>query len=205
MGVVWEIVGWVGTGLIVVSMAQQRITRLRLINLAGSAILVAYNLWLGVWPMVALNVALTVIQLYHLNILVRSRHDEKVYAVASAEPGDGVVAHLVALHGEDIRSFHPSFRDPTESSAAFLVLTGDQLVGLVLATVDEEGTAHLDVDYVTPAYRDFTPGEFVFRRSGVWQRLGVHRIRTRTGGPGHYANLGFHRRDGAWELVVPVT
>ena len=71
MGVVWEIIGWLGTGLVVLSMAQQRITRLRILNLAGAAILTVYNLILGVWPMVALNAALSVIQLYHLNLLVR--------------------------------------------------------------------------------------------------------------------------------------
>lgn len=202
MGVVWEIIGWLGTGLVVVSMAQQRITRLRLINLAGSAILVGYNLWLGAWPMVALNVALSLIQIYHLNLLFRSRHDEAAYSVVAADPADEVVAHVIAQHGAEIRSFHPGFRSPTDSSVAFLVLRADEILGLVLARV-EDGTAILDVDYVTPTYRDFTPGEFVFSRSGIWQDLGVRTIRTGAGGPDYYSNLGFERRDGAWELPVP--
>ncbi|MGM0384843.1 MAG: hypothetical protein ACQERF_02510 [Actinomycetota bacterium] len=201
-GVIWEVIGWVGTGLVVLSMAQQRITRLRILNLGGSAILLVYNLILGVWPMVALNAALSVIQIYHLNILFRSRHDDAAYSAVTADPGDEIVSHVISQHGEEIRSFHPAFRTPTDSSIAFLVMKGDELVGLVLASVDEAGTALLDVDYVTPAYRDFTPAEFVFRRSGIWQRLGVARIRTAPGGPEYYSNLGFTARDGAWELAV---
>jgi hypothetical protein len=200
--VIWEVIGWTGTGLVVLSMAQQRITRLRIINLAGSAILLVYNLILGVWPMVALNAALSVIQIYHLNKLFRSRHDEAAYSAVTADPGDEIVAHVISQHGAEISTFHPDFRSPVDSSIAFLVLKGDELVGLVLASVDETGTAVLDVDYVAPAYRDFTPGEFVFRRSGIWQRLGVSRIRTAPGGPDYYSNLGFTARDGAWELAV---
>ena len=202
MGVVWEIIGWLGTGLVVLSMDQQRITRLRLLNLAGAAILTVYNLILGVWPMVALNAALSVIQLYHLNLLFRSRHDAAAYDVVTAAPTDDVVTHVIAQHHEEIRAFHPSFRTPADSSVAFLVMKGDEVVGVVLATLDGAGTAVLDVDYVTPSYRDFTPGEFVFRHSDIWQRLGVERIRTEPGGPDYYSNLGFTPRDGAWELVV---
>ena len=107
MGVVWEIIGWLGTGLVVLSMAQQRITRLRILNLAGAAILTVYNLILGVWPMVALNAALSVIQLYHLNLLFRSRHDAAAYDVVTAAPTDDVVTHVIAQHHEEIRAFHP--------------------------------------------------------------------------------------------------
>ena len=38
MGVVWEIIGWLGTGLVVLSMAQQRITRLRSMPIGSSAV-----------------------------------------------------------------------------------------------------------------------------------------------------------------------
>ncbi len=200
MSVVWEVIGWAGTGLVVLSMAQQRITRLRIINLAGSAILLVYNLVLGVWPMVALNAALSLIQIYHLRILWGSRHDAATYEVVTARPGDDVVRHVVAKHDAEIRQFHPHFTSVTDSTSAFLVMTGDTVVGLVLARIEPDGTAILDVDYVTPPYRDFTPGEFVFRRSGIWRQLGATRIRTAPGGPDYYANLGFTARDGAWEL-----
>jgi len=207
-GVIWEVIGWAGTGLVVLSMAQQRITRLRILNLAGSAILLVYNLILGVWPMVALNAALSLIQIYHLNKLLRSRHDEATYAVVTADPTDDVIRHLLDLYSEEIRRFNPTFRRPEDSGIAFVVMKGETAVGLVLAHLAEEGTAVLDVDYVTPTYRDFTPGEFVFRRSGIWQRLGVRRIRTAPGGPEYYAtsNLGFVPRDGVFELeVAPAT
>ncbi len=200
--VLWEAIGWLGTAIIVVSMLQQRITRLRLINLVGCIVSLAYNLVIGVMPMVALNIVLAVIQVYHLVLLWRSRHDEGTYAVVTADARDDVVTHILHQHRDEIRQFNPGFRSTAESSIAFLVMKGDAVVGLVLAHLESDGTAVLDVDYVTPKYRDLTPGEFVFRRSGVWQELGVRTIRTAAGGPDYYPNLGFTARDGAWELAV---
>ena len=43
---------------------------------------------------------------------------------------------------------------------------GDETVGVVVLEVDGD-TAHVQLDYATPRYRDFSPGEFVWRRSGL--------------------------------------
>ena len=51
---------------------------------------------------------------------------------------------------------------------AFLVLCGDEVVGVVVVRDAGSGVAQVVLDYVTPKYRDFAPGEFVFRRSGVF-------------------------------------
>ena len=53
---VLEIIGWVGSAILVVSLLQTNLHRLRWINLVGCVILVGYNAVLGVWPMVGLNV-----------------------------------------------------------------------------------------------------------------------------------------------------
>jgi hypothetical protein len=56
-----EILGWVGSALLVYSVLQTRILRLRLFNGVASALLVIFNAAIAVWPMVALNVTLTAI------------------------------------------------------------------------------------------------------------------------------------------------
>jgi hypothetical protein len=54
-----EVLGWVGSALLVYSVLQTRILRLRLFNGVASALLVIFNAAIAVWPMVALNVTLT--------------------------------------------------------------------------------------------------------------------------------------------------
>jgi hypothetical protein len=56
-----EILGWVGSALLVYSVLQTRILRLRLFNGVASELLVIFNAAIAVWPMVALNVTLTAI------------------------------------------------------------------------------------------------------------------------------------------------
>lgn len=56
-----EAVGWVGSIVLVISLLQTRVVRLRVINLVGSAILIGYNVVIEVWPMVGLNVVLTLV------------------------------------------------------------------------------------------------------------------------------------------------
>ena len=45
---------------------------------------------------------------------------------------------------------------------------------------------HVLLDYVTPRYRDFSPGEFVWRRSGLLRERGIQRVVTPPGMVGAY-------------------
>ncbi len=56
-----EVLGWVGSALLVYSVLQTRILRLRLFKGVASARLVIFNAAIADWPMVALNVTLTAI------------------------------------------------------------------------------------------------------------------------------------------------
>ncbi len=59
------------------------------------------------------------------------------------------------------------------------------------------------LDYVTPRYRDFSPGEFVWRRSGMLAEHGYRRVVTSPTmvGP-YYDRLGFQRDGDSWVLSL---
>ncbi len=53
MGTPWlEVVGWVGSAILVWSLLQTQLRRLRVINLVGCVVLIVYNTVNHVWPMV---------------------------------------------------------------------------------------------------------------------------------------------------------
>jgi cell division protein FtsB len=64
--IVTEALGWAGCALLIVSILQRRILALRVLSLISSLILTAYNLVHGVWPMVAMNAAIVVINAVYL-------------------------------------------------------------------------------------------------------------------------------------------
>jgi hypothetical protein len=88
--------------------------------------------------------------------------------------------------------------------SAFLVLRGDETVGMVLVRDVGAGVGEVELDYVTQRFRDFTPGEFVYRKSGVFADKGFTTL-VADAGPGtseHYGRVGFQRVEGHWERPV---
>ena len=193
-----DLVGWIGSAILVWSLLQTRIVRLRVINLVGCVILIVFNTLAGVWPMMGLNVGLAVINVYHLRKLLLSRHHPAQYTVLPADPGEEYLRYLLRVHAADIAAVNPSFSaESTPFERGFLILHEDETVGLVLLHDAGDGLAQIALDYVTPRYRDFTPGEFVFLRSGLLADQGFLRVETMPGAVDvadaatYYRRLGF--------------
>lgn len=184
-----EVGGWVGSVLVVLSLTQARVLRFRWLNLTGSVIATAYNAVLGIWPFVAMNGAICLINVYWLTRLYRERHDAAAYTVVEVAPDDAYLLHVLRTHTDDIAGFAPGFRPepaPDERRYAFLVQRGDETVGVVEVrdagpTPATDGgapgrTAVVELDWVSRRFRDFTPGEFVHQRSGIFAGKGFTRV-----------------------------
>lgn len=198
-----DALGWAGSALLIYSLLQARVLRFRVLNLVASLVLTVFNALLGIWPMVAMNAVLAGINVWFIRRLVHDRHDDTAYQVLEVGADDAYLQHVLRVHGEDIRRFFPAFPGtaPAEGRSAFLVQRGDETVGVVLVCDAGGGVAQVELDYVTPRFRDFTPGEFVYRRSGLFRDRGFHRVLTAPGmvAP-YYEGLGFHREGDHWSL-----
>ncbi len=64
-----EIMGFVGSALIITSLAMRSMGWLRLVGLAGAVTFIMYGLSLGAWPVVATNTVTFSIHIYQLRIL----------------------------------------------------------------------------------------------------------------------------------------
>lgn len=199
-----DILGWGGSALLVYSLLQASVLRLRILNALACLILLVFNWLLSVWPMVGMNAVLTAINLWFIAQMLRQRHDEQAFEVLQVSPSDEYLRHVLRVHGADILKFNPTFvHDPGEEGQdAFLVQKGDETVGVVLLREDGD-TAHVELDYVTPRYRDFSPGEFVWRRSSLLSDRGVRRVVTPPGMVGaYYDRLGFRREGESYVLEL---
>jgi hypothetical protein len=198
-----DVIGWTGSAVLVWSLLQARVIRLRALNLLGGVVLIGYNAALGVWPMVGLNVVISVINVWYLARMLATRHDTGTYEVVQVRPDDAFLGHVLRVHATDIARFNPGFRPEVQPDrCAFLVVRADEVVGVVLVRDAGSGVAQVELDYVTQRFRDLTPGEFVYRRSSLFTDLG---FRTVVSPPGmlapYYDRLGF-RRDGAGSYVL---
>jgi len=200
-----DIVGWLGSALLIYSVMQARVLRFRVLNLAACVVLTGFNAALEIWPMVAMNVALMAINVWHIRALVTTRHDTASYAVLEVGGQDEYLRHVLRVHEADILRFQPDlvWDGSIEGNVAFIVQRDDETVGVVLLHV-EGSTATVLLDYVTPRYRDFSPGQFVWRHSTVLADRGLTKVVTSPQMVGaYYQRLGFTARpDGAYELEL---
>jgi hypothetical protein len=206
---VWlEVVGWLGSAVLVWSLAQTRVLRFRALNLGASLVLTGYNAVLGIWPMVAMNGVIAGINVVHLVRLLRTRDDEDTYQVLPVGPGEAYLRHVLHLHTEDIERHNPGFAwdGARPGRSAFLVVRGEETVGVVLLSDAGGQRARVELDYVLPRFRDFSVGKFVYRRGGLLSDLGYRHLLAPTermvDARDYFPRVGF-RRDGE-ALVLDV-
>jgi hypothetical protein len=167
-----EVVGWAGSVLVVVSLMQARVLRFRVLNLIGAVLATGYNAAFGIWAFAVMNGAIAIIDVYWLVRLLRERHDERAYTVVDVGRDDAYLRHFLGVHGEEIARFQPGFA-LADDARGFLVARGDEVVGVVVVRDVGDGVGLVDLDWVTTRFRDFTPGEFVYRHSGVFAAHGL--------------------------------
>jgi hypothetical protein len=198
------IFGWISSALVVWSLMVPSVWRFRWMNLAGAALATIVNALLEIWPFAAMNGVIAVIDVYWIMRLSRERHDPGTYEVVEVAPDDAYLRHLLAIKQDDVAATYPSFTEPQPGDSAFLVLREDETVGMVVVSDRGEGVGSVDLDYVTERFRDFTPGEFVYRKSGIFAAKGFTLLQAPDAprSSEYFERVGFRRADGHWERPV---
>ncbi|MBE5951973.1 MAG: YgjV family protein [Lachnospiraceae bacterium] len=66
MHIFWEVIGYIGTILVILSMMMTSVTKLRVINVCGAAFSTVYAVVCDAWAIVVMNVCLMAINIFHL-------------------------------------------------------------------------------------------------------------------------------------------
>ncbi len=184
---------------------QARVLRFRVLNLFASVVLVSFDALLGILSMVAMNGVLALINVWFIRALLTSRHDDHAYEVLEVGPSDAYLNHVLRVHGTDIVKHQPDFGwdGAAPDNRAYLVQRGDETVGVVLLRDTGGGVAQIVLDYVTPRFQDFSPGEFVWRKSGLLTSSGFTRVITPPNmrSP-YYDQIGFRREGDSFVLTL---
>ena len=155
-----EIIGYVGSALVLVSMLMTSVVRLRMINLTGSVIFSVYALMIRSYPTAIMNICLAGINVFYL---VRLLREQKIYDPVRTDRNDAYFSYLLEHFLEDIHIWFPEFKaDDTGSDVAYLICCEQQPAGLFLGKNDGSGNLEVVLDYATPVYRDSSVGRFLY-------------------------------------------
>lgn len=196
-----ELIGYVASILVVTSLAMTSVVKLRFISLAGSIAYVIYGLMLPAIPVVLANAIIAVLNVWYLTKEFSS--DKKLGAVPIAVDAP-FLADFLGAREDDLRKFQPAFTLAGKDSA--WLLTRDGLPAGVLIGRHEGNDLRVDLDYVTPAYRDSQLGRWLYGPgSKVLRRAGIRRLLTEPGTPEHRRyldSMGFKESDGVMTLEL---
>lgn len=195
-----ELVGYLASVLIVLSLLMASVWRLRVINLVGAIVFTAYGVLIGSVPVVLTNGAIVLIDIYYLARMLRERAAEAYFEVVPTPADSPLLARFVAFHLDDIARYQPSFTGLDPDHLAWSVLRDGVPVGVVLAHQDGE-VAHIDLDYVVPAHRDQRAGTRFYTTTALFAPHGITRLRTRAEVDAHrryVTAMGFEAVEGPW-------
>jgi hypothetical protein len=187
-----EIVGYVASALVVISLMMARLFWLRVVNLIGSTSFAIYGVLIEAWPVVATNGIIAVVNVVYLARMSRTRSFFELLEVA---PDDAYLRRFLEFHGEDIRRFAPhAARKPRPDHVHVFILRDMVAAGLVILERRPDGHAWVHLDYAIPGYRDHRHGRYLYHDREDWFR--AHGIAVLMADPADGPHTRYHRRMG---------
>jgi len=156
----YEVIGYLASLAIVVSLSMKSILRLRLVGLIGSVLFLVYSLLIEAYPIAITNVVIISIHAYFLRKLL-GRYE--LFEVLTVRPDSFYLLRFIEFHRDEIEQFQPGFvYRPTDDTLALFILRDMVPAGLLIAVPQDDDTVEIRLDYATAQYRDFKLGRFVY-------------------------------------------
>ena len=198
----YTLIGYVGSALVVASLAMRSILKLRLIGLAGAITFVVYGYLIGAWPIVWTNVVIVII---HLHFLREIRRTDEYFKVLEVRRESNYLRYFLDHFAEDIEVAWPGFEFEPEDDVLTLFILRDLVpAGLFVAKALDEDTLELQLDYAIPGYRDFKIGRYLYSK-GALRKRGYASIVAETNGDraaDYLMKMGFEEESGASDSWV---
>jgi hypothetical protein len=164
----YEIVGYVASGLVAISLTMSSILRLRIINLVGAIIFTIYGLLIGAYPIVIVNLIITLINIYYLFQIFGNR---EYFTMLVTHHDSDYLQSFLQFHASEIKKFLPDFiYTPSEEQLIIFILRDMIPAGLFIAEQHPDGSLWVQLDFVIPGYRDFKVGQFIFEQKADFLR-----------------------------------
>lgn len=157
-----EVVGYAASALIVLSITQKSIFRLRLLGFVGSLVFLAYSIVIAAYPIAVVNVIGASIHGWYLMQLIR-RKDE-VFRILHVLPESRYLLDFMDFYREEIRDLFKSefVYQPNDRQVTAFILRDMVPAGLLIGEARDDGTFEVHLDFVIPQYRDFKIGSYVY-------------------------------------------
>lgn len=154
-----EILGFVASAVVAVSLMMSNVFWLRIINGIGGLIFTVYGVLIGSAPVAVMNGFVVLIDLYYLSQSFGSDY----FKVLEVESSGYYLKKFLSFYAKEITKFMPEFTGKIADDAnVFFILRNMVPAGLLVTREHEDGKLWVEMDFVIPAYRDSKVGKYVY-------------------------------------------
>jgi len=155
--------GYIASFIILISLVSSSILKLRWINLIGAILFAIYGGFLGSIPVIAMNIGIALIDIYYI---IKIYSIKQHFQLLEIKPDSNYFSHYIDFFKSDIlKTFHKSDYVLTNDIIGFYILKNMVTAGIFLASIRDNNSLNIELDYVTIEYRDFKIGKFIFETS----------------------------------------
>lgn len=201
----YEIIGYVGSLLVALSLSMKNIRYLRRINFFGAFFFSIYGLLIGAYPVFVLNGYIAAIDIYFLVKMHKTKEDFKLVPVLDKQ--HLYLKEFLEFYSNDIEIYFPNYKSLILTDLkCFFVLRNIRPVGLLI--IEEKGESEIEIhlDYAIPDYRDLKSGKYVFNSEiKYFKNKGYKTVITKSEVKKHQKyllNIGFRRSSENNEVFI---
>lgn len=156
-----EIVGYIASVLVLLSMLMSSILKLRVVNMIGAAIFSVYGFLIHAMPVGFLNLFIVFANIYYLYKLFGTNYNYSSHVISR---NSSYLNKFLEFYKKDIIKFCPEFEYAIgQDGYSFFVLRDMAVAGVFLAHKANENDLFIELDYVIPEYRDLKSGIFIYK------------------------------------------
>ncbi|MDT8337447.1 MAG: hypothetical protein RQ856_06450 [Candidatus Izemoplasmatales bacterium] len=179
-----EYIGYLASIIILVSLLMSSVKKLRWINLLGSLTFVVYGFMIKAYPIAILNIATVGINIYYI---IRMANTKTYFKILEIDKKSKYLEHFLLLHKNDLPNYcDVKDLDVDAANIKFYILRGIVPAGVFVGTRYDDYTLKIDLDYVSPPYRDFSIGKYLYsEQKTLFLEKGFTKLITYTNNPVH--------------------
>lgn len=174
-----EILGYIASVIVFISLTMKSLVKLRLINAAGSLLFVIFALTTSSFPTAVLNIGIVIIDIYYFLKMIKVQDNFEIMYIEKDNP---LVNRFYNKNRKELEALFGGTAFEQSEKAAFF-FRNDDIAGLLAYSSAEFGNqkaAEIFIDFVVPKYRDLAVGrQFFVKDLSFWKNQGYERLITR--------------------------
>ncbi|HEX8993312.1 MAG TPA: hypothetical protein VF784_16640 [Anaerolineales bacterium] len=198
-----EMVGYLGSVLVAISLMMRSLLRLRVINSLGCVVFVIYGLLIHAYPVAILNGFIVCINAFYLTRMFRQKD---YFQLLQVQEDSAYLNGLLDFYKDEVREIYPDYRHNVQPDRPTWLVLRNMVPAGVFVLQREATQAKVLLDYVIPTYRDFRVARFFYHeKAAYFHGQGIDRFVSAPGRPRHakyLERMGFRLMNAMYVLEL---